>query len=371
MSGGAYSPDKAAAFPDRLLQLRAHPYPVHLHLVLSDLCNLDCPGCAYRLKGYSSNELFDDGTRNPRRFLATKMVKQILDDCAQMGTKGIEFTGGGEPTLHRDLGALLRYAQELGLDTALVTNGLRMGGLYETAARCQWVRISVDAASDHTYSRVRPSLGGGDGRNLQRVLAAMEQLRKTVDAERAGCTIGAGFVVQRDNWREIHEAVRLCRDHGAHNVRVSGLFTPEGAAYHAPHFEAARELEQRAVADFDGEGFRVYGRFGEKVDDLRDGAPDYRTCHYQRLTTYVAGDGRLYRCCIQAYSRLGFLADLREHGGSLKAAWDSVAVRHALMDFDARGCVRCQFNDRNRAIARLLEQRQVHHPDAVVHPSFV
>jgi MoaA/NifB/PqqE/SkfB family radical SAM enzyme len=383
MSNGAYSPDKAAAHPDRLRALRAgaYPYPVHLHLIIADLCNLACPGCAYRMPGYSSNEHFgvvDPVTHavnnNPARFLPTATVKRVLDDCIAMGTRAVEFTGGGEPTLHPDARELLTYAQVRGLDTALITNGLLLDtrDLFDAAVRTQWCRISIDAATPETYGRVRPGLGGGNGGNLDRVLDALTTLRKLRDAKGTLCVIGAGFVVQKENWHEIHEAVRLFKDAGADNVRISGLFSPEGDRYHTEHYEAAAALERRAVAEFDGkDGFRVYGRFAEKVDDLH-GAPAYPTCHYQRLTTYLGGDGNVYRCCVTSYNRQGFLGSIGSHGGSLRALWDAPETRALLDGFDARSCARCQFNDRNRAIDALLRAPTLPAPPSdLVHPGFV
>lgn len=384
MSNGAYSADKAAAHPDRLRVLRegGHPYPVHLHLIIADLCNLACPGCAYRMPGYSSNEHFgvvDPVTHavnnNPARFLPAEMVRTILRDCVTMGTRAVEFTGGGEPTIHPDAKALIGEAQDLGLDTALITNGLLLANrdLMGVAARTQWTRISIDAATPETYGKVRPSLGGGNGTNLKVVLAALAHLRSVRDAIGSKCVIGAGFVVQKENAHEVYEAVRLYREAGADNVRISGLFTTEGDRYHEGHYVLAREQERRAIADFDMcDGFRVYGRFAEKVDDLH-GAPDYPDCHYQRFTTYVAGDGNAYRCCVTSYNEHGFLGALAAHGGSLKALWDAPETRARFDGFDARSCARCQFNDRNLAIHRLITTPRLPAvpKDEVVHPYFV
>jgi len=359
MSNGLYSPDKAAAHPERLAALRtgANPYPVHVHLIVSDLCNLDCGGCAYRLSGYTSNQLFagPSGERNPNRMLDTALVKKIIDDCVTMDTRAIEFTGGGEPTVHPDIGDLIVYAQERDRDTALITNGLLLGrkDLFSIAADTRWTRISIDAATENVYGAVRPGLGGAHGEHLRTVLHNMETLRNVRDTMRTSCAIGAGFVVQKDNWHEIYEAVRLYREWGADNVRISGLFTPAGDQYHIAYFDAARDMERRAAADFDKDGFHVYGRFAEKVDDLHH-PPDYPTCHYQRFTTYIGGDGNVYRCCVTSYNRHGLLGSLASHNGSLKALWDAPPTRALLDTFDARSCERCQFNDRNRAIARMI-----------------
>ncbi|KKM02422.1 hypothetical protein LCGC14_1784650, partial [marine sediment metagenome] len=55
-----YSTLKAAWHQERLDTFRAGriPPPVHIHMILSDLCNQDCHFCAYRMSGGLSSELF-------------------------------------------------------------------------------------------------------------------------------------------------------------------------------------------------------------------------------------------------------------------------------------------------------------------------
>src|SRR3990167_8685596 len=99
-----YSPNKASKHPASLaiLQEGGQPNPIHVQLVISDLCNHRCGWCAYRLDGYSSNKLFKiiqpDGevNNNPNRMIPLEKVKEIVDDCAAMGVKAIQLTGGGE-----------------------------------------------------------------------------------------------------------------------------------------------------------------------------------------------------------------------------------------------------------------------------------
>lgn len=389
-STGAYAPDKALAHQDRLQQLRTgrQPYPVHLHLVISDLCNLDCPGCAYRLSGYSSNQLFNgtkpDGTqtRNPKRMLSTNLVKSILDDCAVMGTKAVEFTGGGEPTVHPDAAELLEYAQAKGLDTALITNGLnlpeKMGAF---AVRTKWLRISVDAATPLTFAKVRPGWAGesaalregkylNNARNFYRALDAVEYAVATRAALKADCLIGVGFVVQRENWHEILDAARLYKSLGADNIRISAAFTPDGADYHAEYREEAGQLAAAAAKELTDERFTVHNRFHEKMADL-SARPDYATCWYQNFTTYIGGDGNLYRCCVTSYNRQGFIGNVAEAGG-FRQLWESATKKELFAGFDARTCHTCQFNDRNKAIDAAATATDLPAaPAEVIHKNFV
>jgi MoaA/NifB/PqqE/SkfB family radical SAM enzyme len=379
VSTGAYSPSKASAWPDRIQDLREgrQPYPVHVQIILSDLCDLDCPQCAYRLSGYTSNQLFSvqrqDGSfnHNPNRMLDRDLVKQIIDDCVAMGVKAIQFTGGGEPTIHPQARELIAYAQDKGLDTALVTNGLHLDRMREVLPRLSWLRVSVDAATPETYAKVRPSFGGKVERskqNWEKLLAQMDRATTHLREADSACVVGAGFVVQEENWREQAEFVKLFRDLGVDNVRISGAFTPSGEAYHATYREEALAVEREAAALARG-GFAVHARFSEKLDDLA-ARPDYKDCWYQQFTTYVGGDGNLYRCCVQSYNRHGLIGNVKEAGG-LKALWDSETKRQKFRSFDARSCSVCQLNDRNRAINAAIKSDATPSLDEVIHKSFV
>lgn len=383
MSSGAYADDKALVHRDRLEALKRgeQPYPVHLHLIISDLCDLDCPGCAYRWSGYSSNQLFGvkraDGSvdNNPARMLSLDLIKTVLDDCAVMGTKAVEFTGGGEPTIHPHAREAIEYAQQLGLETALITNGLHLQRIGEAAVRGQWLRVSIDAATPMTYSVVRPSVGGPRESSFGKALKGIEWAVQQRLELGTPCSIGFGFVVQAENWRELYSAAKLAREVGADNIRISGAFSPQGDAYHANYRQQAMEMEAHAIQAFDGlpaaggRKFRVHGRFKEKLSDL-SAPPDYQSCWYQHLTTYLGGDGNLYRCCVTAYNRLGLIGNVQEAGG-LRALWDSHMKRTKYARFDARACPRCQFNDRNRAIDGALAGDVLPPPPNSVHPFFV
>ena len=111
MKGSPYSPLKVLHHRDRIDKIKSgvQIVPTQVQLIISDLCNQDCSFCAYRMSGYTSNQLFagdselaKNGTNNPKRMIETSKVFEILDDCQEMGVGAIQVTGGGEPTVHPD-----------------------------------------------------------------------------------------------------------------------------------------------------------------------------------------------------------------------------------------------------------------------------
>ena len=160
-----YSTIKAAWHIEKIARLRngLQIVPSHVQLIISDLCNQNCHFCAYRRDGGFSTEQFGemvDGklVKNPNRRIPYDKAVEILTDCFDVGVKAIQFTGGGEPTVHPQHTELFQHAQQLGLKTGLVTNGLVMREP-EVIANMDWVRVSVDAGVGKTYENIRESKG--------------------------------------------------------------------------------------------------------------------------------------------------------------------------------------------------------------------
>jgi MoaA/NifB/PqqE/SkfB family radical SAM enzyme len=357
-----YSPLKVFHHQDRLRVLRegGQPAPLHLEWSIADVCNHDCPWCAFRLEGYASNQLFGetrpDGTRdnNPKRFIPYEKAVEVLDDCVALGVKAVQLTGGGEPTAHPRHLDIMRGVLDRGLDLALVSNAtIFRDGLIPLLLRAKWCRFSLDAGNAETYARTRRVPTTYFDRYQQNV----RSLCDARDEAGADVVVGVGFVVSKDNWREVVDAARIARDIGADNIRISALFQNDGAAYFADFHDEAAALCREAEA-LTGDGFRVFNNFGLRLADLEQKAPDYSFCGQQHFTVFLGGDQVLYRCCVLAFNERGKIGSIKEQ--SLRTLWESEAKRRDYAAFDATGCARCMFNGKNRTIAYAVAKDPPH-----------
>lgn len=362
MNGNPYSPLKAAHHRHRLDVLKSggQPVPSQIQLVISDRCNQNCNFCAYRLDGYSSNELFKiihpDGSvdNNPKRFIPLAKCLEILDDCAEMGVGAVQITGGGEPTVHPDHQEIFDAVVSRGLDFALVTNGWAIrDSILDTLMKATWMRVSVDAGNVKTYATTRHVPESA----FAKVLSNIGKIRDVRDKVKSKMILGVGFVVTADNWREIVEGTRQAKDAGADNVRISAMFQPEDEAYFSDFFRQASDLcrEAQSMAD---SGFQVFNNFGDRLDDLKQHSPDYSFCGYQHFSTYIAGTLDVFRCCVQAYNPRGLIGSIKDQ--RFKDLWESQHKRDDFAAFDARECERCMFNNKNRTINYLLSDEPAH-----------
>jgi len=360
-----YSPNKAFLHCDRLGQYQngGVPFPVQVHFVISDLCNQNCSFCAYRVDGIT--EIFRtieaDGSvnKNPNRLMTTANARRTLQELSMAGAKAIQFTGGGEPTMHKDCADLMLYANDLGMDTALVTNGTNLSDeLLNSILRCTWVRISLDHSQADGYSKMRSTPHD----MFDKVLKNITTIVKAKKESDSIVTIGIGFVVNKDNWSLIYEAALLARHLGVDNFRISAAFTDEGIGYFKEFHDVAYTLSVRAES-LSGNGFLVFNKYGERISDLELKAPINKKCPYQYLCTYIGADMNVYRCCVLAYTTRGLIGSL--YDSSFSKLWRNNKRTKDLKTFDARKCARCQFNEKNDAINSHIDGSDAEHGNFV------
>jgi MoaA/NifB/PqqE/SkfB family radical SAM enzyme len=171
--------------------LREYASIRHMEFHPSDVCNLACCDCTY---GH------DDPARKP---LPTNFPFQEIRKITQMKPGSMVIIGGGEPTLYKSgNNRFQEMIEEIdrvnpGITLALVTNGThRPPGDWPN--RLSWIRVSLDAASEDTYSafRGKPLFH----RVLQNFLSYLDHDVRYV---------GISFLFARSNVRDYAAVARL------------------------------------------------------------------------------------------------------------------------------------------------------------------
>lgn len=374
MKPDTYSTTKFASFPEHIqaIQSGTPAPPIHVQLILSDLCNEDCSFCAYRMSGYISNELFNDaeGNHNPNRMIPVSRVLTLIDEMKEVGVEAVQLTGGGEPTVHPQFDQILERLLTLGFKVGLVTNGVRLSQRAIELLACfpaTWVRVSFDAASVGLYQAIRRAPAWHMASAIKNLSSLARQARGASTpvpaAGRPKLTVGAGFVVTKENWSEVFDCARMVKEAGADNLRISAVFSTEGSSYFDTfHKEAAHECKMAELGLSD-EKFEVINMFGDRVDDLVLGNPDYDSCWYQYFTTYIGADQNVYRCCVYSYNKRGLIGSVKDQ--SFSEMWFARKRMEEMAGFDPRGCVQCQFNEKNRLMDSALRKDQSPHQSFV------
>ncbi len=315
--------------------------PIATQLILSDLCNQDCWYCAYRMSGYPSNHSFYTGSelvpldgiqpRNPKRQMSTPKAMEILEDLQAMSVESVEFTGGGEPTIHPDFARIVQDARSRNLEVGVVTNGLKLTeAILEAMDGISWVRVSIDSPNPATYARIRRT---GEGA-LARVLTNLGKIRSR--------HLGVSFIVTTENYRQISQFRELIQTINPNiQVRFGDMWGTD-PQYYTP------EMLQVIQDQLTPQEFRYFqGRKGNQFT-----SPWYSTCWQQRINTYIGANLHVYRCCHYAYNPQGLLGSLETQ--RFRELWQSLH----LQEFDASTCNSCPFHTKNTFIQYLLSDAQ-------------
>jgi MoaA/NifB/PqqE/SkfB family radical SAM enzyme len=131
--GRSYSSNhtKLLKHMDRLIDLQEgkRPKPVMFHMSPCNPCNLTCSFCCF-------------ANRAMKEMLTVEQMKSAIDQFHALGVTGMEFTGGGEPTLHPNLDEIIEYAYNKGLKMGICTNGSKLKKI-KNWHMMSWVRLGM------------------------------------------------------------------------------------------------------------------------------------------------------------------------------------------------------------------------------------
>lgn len=255
--------DADADVMDRRLGIGAYSLPSLITIHPTDRCNHHCPWCWFE----RTSDQLDIG-----RLIDT------LGSPAMTEVREVIVSGGGEPLLHPEIGALFDYLRSWRpRDTRLYTHG---GLLSRYAAAISdtfdYVRLSIDAGDAVTYQHLH---GGRPG--------AFDKLFDDAAALiREGTKVGVSMVVTQDN----HTSVSLLIDRCAREGISSILLKPVMAGMH-------REIISGPVADHwsaIGREVDVVVRTEPTTPAVTSAAPPIAVA---TASVTVVPDGRVLPCC--------------------------------------------------------------------------
>lgn len=160
--------------------------PLSVMCELVSRCNLACPMC------YSVTDSFRNAMIGAQRRLPWRIVRAVIDECADLGVPAMHFNWRGESTLYRDRdesGAVVRfpdvlaYARRRGiLGVMAFTNGQLIDRAMAeaiVAAEPNFICVSIDGLGP-THNKIRRPRkeAPGSADPFARAVAAVEHLRE-------------------------------------------------------------------------------------------------------------------------------------------------------------------------------------------------
>ena len=130
-----------------------HGGPGYLQFAITNICNADCGFCGF------ARSKFDP---KARRSVTLQEARDVVDIAVKNNIGYLLFVGG-EPMVHRDLRAMVRYAAERGIHPMICTNGglwneENMRGLASDGLTSVIMSIDAHDVSKHEKNRGLPDV---------------------------------------------------------------------------------------------------------------------------------------------------------------------------------------------------------------------
>lgn len=339
---------------DRLQELRSTgktAAPVNVEIDLSNRCSLGCEWCHFA-HTHTRGPLAGKRAK-PHDAIAggdlmdLALARRIVDELDYAEVRSVTWTGGGEPTLHPHFDEIVAYTS---LDQGLYTHG---GHIDDARAallkrRLTWVYVSLDECERPAYL---------DSKGADRFDQVCANVRRLVQAT-GQATIGLGFLLHAENWRDVHSMVKLGRSLGVDYVQFRptvrfDMATPDQLTEETSWIGNALGHLNAYTSDpfvsMDLERFRMYQHWR---------GHGYPTCHWAGLQTVITPNGHVWRCTNKREMPGGLLGDLTQE--SFADLW---ARAGGACQVDAQCRVLCRGHVPNVTLDAVLSD----HP----HPNFI
>lgn len=282
------------------------PAPVTIEFDASWRCSHGCSFCHFAythtrgpLKGTMGKP---EGAIDGGDLLDFELAKSILRQVADYGVLSCVWSGGGEPTLNPHFNDLVRYAASVGLEQGLYTHGGHIDD--ERAALLKstltWVYVSLDECAAESFRATK---------GVDRFEAVLSGIRRMVAAN-GEATIGIGFLLHKDNWRDMHKMVQLGKSLGADYVqfRPTILYQQDKPGELAENTNWITTVMAHLGA-YQGDPFVIadVDRFKQYRD--WDSHP-YKTCWWSAIQTVISPNGKVWRCTNKREHPDALLGDL-------------------------------------------------------------
>lgn len=321
MKHNKYSDHKIFSFPEKIKSFRDGRVtaPIYVRIKPTNRCNHGCFWCTY-----------SDGTKRPRDHgreghlqtgmhtamqerdvMPTAKALELLNDLQVMGTKAVTFSGGGEPLMHPDICAMLRFSRDAGLDYSIITNGqLLRGDRAKELEQAKWVRVSMDYTNDEQMKKSRNTALGMFG-------DVMANLMQFAGNKAPGCDLGVNFIVTRENYEGLVEFARTLKILGVENVRFSPVYVQNFRQYHELIAPRVREQLQAAQYLCD-DTFSLNSTYDLDSPSKQHHRP-FTRCLYAQTVPVVGADLNVYPCHNTAYSAKHVIGSIRDQ--TFKDLW--------------------------------------------------
>lgn len=256
------------------------PLPEILTIEPTNVCTMKCPTCPT-----GAGKL-----NRPKGMMNLADYKKIIDQVRGY-TKKLVLFNYGEPFMHPDIIAMIKYAKKAGLFIKTSTNG----EFFKDKEFCinlvksglDYLIICLDGADNETLKKFRVNTNFD---HIMQTFRTMMETKKELGSKTP--IIELQFILMKHNEHQREKMKEI-----AHNLRVD-IYTEKTAGLDINDPDFQKLAEQLLPTDT---SLARYDKLADGSFKLKGEIPNF--CHQVLNSMVINCDGNVVPCCIDLYSR--------------------------------------------------------------------
>ena len=256
--------------------------PITIDMALTRACNYSCGFC------YA---MFQE---NDRKVINKKVIFDFLEDCAEIGVKGISFVSDGESTISPVFIDACKKGHELGLSMAVGTNAfvLTKNRLEEVLPYLTYLRVNFSAGERKRYAEIM----GVKENAFDRVCQNIKDMVALKKRDKLKVTIGMQMVLMPQDADQIIPLAKLGKELRPDYAIIKHCSDNEdgglGIDYEA--YEKLYGLLKKAEGYSDDE-YKCVIKWS-KIKDKGSNKRSYQRCYGAPFMLQLSGSGLVAPC---------------------------------------------------------------------------
>ena len=258
--------------------------PVTIDMALTTTCNMGCEFCYRYLQ------------HNTKKVIRKEHMTDFLDDCAEIGVKGVSLVSDGESSISPAYEHTIVYGNRLGLSMASGTNAylLRPEVFGRIAPHLTYLRVNISAGEEGRYNEIM----GAHGDMFQTVT---ENIRNMVQTKAQGhhtCTIGMQMVFKPDYEDQLEPLAKLAVDLGVDYLVIKHCSDDEFGSLGVKYGDYAKCYESLKKAEsYSNSSTTIKVKWSKIEECTEKGAiRSYQRCYGPPFLLQISGTGLVAPC---------------------------------------------------------------------------
>lgn len=304
----------------------AFPPPRFISIWISEVCNLDCTYC-----------FFAETNHDPeRKFIETEAIINWLLEMREFGSEALEFSGGGEPTVHKDFAKIFEAASNMGYALGLITHACNPMPLELLSAKAKYVRCGLDAATAETHAKIKQKEGKFE-KAIENIKGLVSLRNKKISNE---FTVGIKVVLNSINYRELFDMIDLARRLEVNYIQIKYEHSSDHTLTEGQLDEAQELMDYESTKP---EFTKVLGNTRHQKATVK--------CFMSPIHTVVNSRGELLQCCFMWDRAIGTIFK------PIRSVWGNEQHRKIMAQTTIAECsnVDCRWNYFNAKMKQVIE----------------